>query len=113
VEHSPARPLADQLTYAVSYVPVLAAALAGIWVRRRALRHDLILWCIVLTFVAVHVVYFPATRYRAPMEFVLLFYAAVGIGALVETGLSRGGGAPAAAMASGASRRRFAAWRPL
>ncbi len=31
------------------------------------------------TFVAVYVVYFPATRYRAPASFVLLFYAAVAL----------------------------------
>ena len=41
--------------------------------------HALILWLLLVTFVAVHSVYFPTTRYRAPVEFVLLFYAAVGI----------------------------------
>jgi hypothetical protein len=32
---------------------------------------------IAIVITAVNVVYVPATRYRSPMEFVLLFYAAV------------------------------------
>jgi hypothetical protein len=36
-----------------------------------------ILGCVLATFVVAHAVYFPATRYRVPIEFVLLFYAAV------------------------------------
>jgi hypothetical protein len=42
------------------------------------------LWSIVVTFAAVHMVYFPAVRYRVPMEFVLLFYGAVGLDALAR-----------------------------
>jgi hypothetical protein len=53
------------------------AAAAEFYMRRRDWRRDALLWSIAATFVLVHAVYFPATRYRAPMEFVLLFYAAV------------------------------------
>ena len=57
---------------------MLALAIAGVWLRRRDIRRDAILWCVVVTFVAAHAVYFPTTRYRVPIEFVLLFYAAGG-----------------------------------
>jgi hypothetical protein len=77
VKNSPERPWTADLAYTVSYSVVAAAAVAGIWIRRSALGADAILWCIVLTFVLVAMVYFPATRQRVPMEFVLLFYAAV------------------------------------
>jgi 4-amino-4-deoxy-L-arabinose transferase-like glycosyltransferase len=81
VEHSPVRATLDELAYSIPYLFVLAAALPGVWSRRRSLHLDACLWCIVASFVITHAVYFPATRYRAPMEFVLLFYAAVGIDA--------------------------------
>jgi len=77
VENSPTRRAVDQVVYAMSYVPVLALAVAGVWLRRRDLRRDAILWCVVVTFVVAHAVYFPTTRYRVPIESVLLFYAAV------------------------------------
>ena len=73
------RPIVDRLVYTASYVPVAALAMAGIWIRRRALGRDAIMWAIVITFVIVHVIYFPATRYRVPIEFVALFYSAVAL----------------------------------
>ena len=77
VEHSPPRRAVDQIVYAISYTPVLGLALAGVWLRRRELSRDAILWCVLATFVVAHAVYFPTTRYRVPIEFVLLFYASV------------------------------------
>lgn len=79
VENSPPRRLSHQVIYAVSYTPVLALAIAGAWLRRRESRRDVILWCVVVTFVAAHALYFPTTRYRVPIEFVLLFYASVAL----------------------------------
>lgn len=79
VENAKPRPLVEHVAYSAFYAPVLVAALVGIYLRRRDLSRDALLWCIVATFVAVHTVYFPATRYRAPMDFVLLFYAAVAV----------------------------------
>jgi hypothetical protein len=79
VEHTQARPLFEVMAYGVSSSLVLVCALAGVFFRRHRLRGDAILGCIVLTFVAVNAVYNPATRYRAPMEFVLLFYAAAAL----------------------------------
>jgi len=79
VENSPPRRTSHQVLYAVSYTPVLALAIAGVWLRRRDLRRDAILWCVVVTFVAAHALYFPTTRYRVPVEFVLLFYGSVAL----------------------------------
>jgi hypothetical protein len=77
VHDSPLRSMFNQVVYAVSYTPILALAIVGVWLRRVELSRDAILWGIVATFVAAHAVYFPTTRYRVPIEFVLLFYAAV------------------------------------
>ena len=78
------RPLRDRLIYTSSFAPILLLAIAGAWTRRAYIRRDAVLWSVLMTFVAVHMIFFPATRYRAPMEFVLLFYAAVAIDALAN-----------------------------
>jgi hypothetical protein len=79
VENSPPRRTTHQVIYAVSYTPVLALAIAGVWLRRRDIGRDAILWAVLVTFVAAHALYFPTTRYRVPIEFVLLFYASVAL----------------------------------
>jgi hypothetical protein len=81
IEGTTPRPLRDRLIYTSSFAPVLLLAIAGAWARRGHIRGDAVLWSVLVTFVAVHVVFFPATRYRTPMEFVLLFFAAVAIDA--------------------------------
>ena len=78
------RALVEELGYSIPYVCVLVAAIAGVFMRRRAMAGDAILWCVLGAFVAVHAVYFPGTRYRSPVEFVLLFYAAVALDAWWE-----------------------------
>ena len=80
VQNSPLRPFSERLVFAVTSLLVLAGAAAGIVVRRHELlRRDAALWAVLLTFVAIYSVYFPATRYTAPVVFVLLFYAAVAL----------------------------------
>jgi 4-amino-4-deoxy-L-arabinose transferase-like glycosyltransferase len=79
IEGGRPRPAIDHIAYAASYGPVLALALAGIWIRRRDLRGAAMLGSVVATFAIVHAVYFPTTRYRAPIDFVLLLYAAVAL----------------------------------
>ena len=74
------RPLADVITYAIFSTALTVCAVVGVYMRRQRLAGDAMLWAIVVTVVAVNVMYVPATRYRAPMEFVLLFYAAVALG---------------------------------
>src|SRR5262245_27685361 len=65
IENGRPRPLLDRLAYTASYVPVVALALVGVWIRRRDLRGAAILGSVVATFAVVHAVYFPTTRYRA------------------------------------------------
>jgi hypothetical protein len=84
VEHARRRPPIEVVSYSTFYAPVLVMALAGITLRRRELSRDGVLWCSLLSFTAIHALYFPATRYRAPVEFVLLFYAAVALHRLVS-----------------------------
>jgi len=83
VEGGSPRPLSQHVVYSLSYGAVIALAAFGVYARRYDLSSDTILWCVVLTFAAVHAVFFPSTRYRAPVDFVFLFYAAIGIDALI------------------------------
>ena len=84
VEHSAPRLLSHQLAYSVPYAFVVVMMAAAFALRAADIRRDAILWSIVLTFALVHMMYFPAARYRVPMEFVLLFYCASGIEALAR-----------------------------
>lgn len=88
VENPRPRPQLEVLAYSAFYTPVLLAALIGVYLRRDLLRRDAILWCVLGTFVAIHALYFPATRYRAPVEFVLLFYAAAALVRTVQESLA-------------------------
>jgi hypothetical protein len=83
VVNSVARPLSQQIGYTVSYSVVIALAFVGFYTRRHSLADDGILWWIVLTFTVVYSVFSPLTRYRTPVDFVFLFYAAVGVVALI------------------------------
>jgi hypothetical protein len=65
---------------------VAIAALAGLWIRRRDIGRDAPLIAVAAGFMLVAAVYFPATRYRAAMEFALLFYAAVAMSAAAGRG---------------------------
>ncbi len=71
------RPVGEVVVWAIFSSVLTASALAGVYARRKGLAVDAVLWCIAATVVGVAVAYVPATRYRAPMEFVLVFYAAV------------------------------------
>jgi len=76
VDGSRPRPFGDVAVSAASQALLLLFGIAGAYRRRHALRGDLILWTVVATVVGVNVIYVPATRYRAPMEFVSIVYAA-------------------------------------
>jgi Dolichyl-phosphate-mannose-protein mannosyltransferase len=82
VENARRRPFMEIASYFAFTMVLLPAAAVGFYMRRQDGRRDAILWSIAAVLVLVHVVYFPATRYRAPMEFVLLFYAAVALARL-------------------------------
>jgi hypothetical protein len=76
---SPPRSRLNEAVYAVTYGPTLVLALTGVYLRRSRLRGEAILWIVLWTFALTHAVYFPTTRYRVAVEFVLLFYAAVAL----------------------------------
>ena len=78
------------IAYSVSYGLVLLAAIAGALERRHALlcRDAMLMW-ILGTFALTHAVYFPATRYRAPVIFILLFYAAAALDRWYDVLLTR------------------------
>jgi hypothetical protein len=86
IENSVSRPRVEVIAHAVASSFVLAAAVAGVYIRRRNLRQDAILWGVIATFIVVNAVYVPATRYAAPMTFVLLFYAAVAVARVHHAG---------------------------
>ena len=79
VRNSRPRPLYEEVAYTVPYVLVAGAALFGIWIRLARGAHDVVLWYVVAASLASAMVYYPETRFRVSMEFVLLFYAAVAV----------------------------------
>lgn len=79
VEHSVPRPRSEIAAHAVTSLVLLLGCAAGVAFRRRELHRDAVLWAIAATFIAVNAIYVPATRYTAPVQFVLIFYAAVAL----------------------------------
>ena len=57
-------------------LPILIAGVLGMAARRREWRADIMLYGIVATFAAVYSIYWPATRLRAPMDIILMVFAA-------------------------------------
>jgi hypothetical protein len=85
VEFSVPRRGSEIAAHAVTSLLLLVGGVAGVYLRRRELlRSDTILWAIFGTFVVVNAIYVPATRYTGPMQFVLIFYAAVAMARLWE-----------------------------
>lgn len=84
VEHAANRALVEEVAYSLSYTPLLLTALVGVYVRRRYVQRDLILYVTLFSFVVVYSIYWPATRVRAPMDFVLMFYCACAITGVVR-----------------------------
>lgn len=70
--------------HAVSSLVLLVGCAAGVYLRRREVRRDAILWAIFVTFAIVNAIYLPATRYTSPMQLLLMFYSAVAIARLRE-----------------------------
>jgi hypothetical protein len=82
VESTRPRPLAHRLAYSIPYMFVVGMIVIAVAYGRVGFKREAILWAIVAVFVAVHALYFPTMRYRVPMEFVLLYYAAAGMDAV-------------------------------
>jgi hypothetical protein len=82
VENCVLRRRSEIAAHAVTSLVLLAGCAAGVYLRGRELHRDAILWAIAVTFVVVNAIYVPATRYTAPMQFVLIFYSAVALARL-------------------------------
>ena len=85
VVHSESRPPGEVIAYAAATTVVLLTAAAGIYIRRRLLQHDAILWVIAGTVIMVSAMYIPASRYTALMSFVLMFYSGVALAGVRST----------------------------
>lgn len=68
-----------KLTVAGWFVPVLALALRGVWLRRRDAWLLLIAGGPVLYFCALHLLFVSSLRYRLPAEYPLLVLSAIGL----------------------------------
>ncbi len=60
----------------LSYIPVLLLALVGVVLLRREARRLLPVYGYLLTLTAVYAVFLPTTRYRLPLDFFLVVFAA-------------------------------------
>jgi len=69
------RPALAEAAHSLVYGITALGALVGVFLRRRDWRRDAFPWLALLTFTAVSAVYFPTTRMRAPVEFVLMLFA--------------------------------------
>jgi hypothetical protein len=84
VENFVVRPWFQIVIYFVFTAFVMVAALIGVYLRRHAIGAEAMLWAVAVTVVCVHAVYFPASRYRAPMSFVFLHYAGIALAAAMS-----------------------------
>ncbi len=74
------RSLLVEAAYSVTHLFIFITAIAGIYLRRRSIfREDIFLWVIVVSLTLIYAFYWPATRLRAPMDFVFIFYSAVAL----------------------------------
>jgi hypothetical protein len=84
VENFVERPPFQIVIYFVFTAFVMTAAAVGVYLRRQAIGTEAMLWAVALTVVTVHAIYFPASRYRTPMSFVFLHYAAIAVAAAMN-----------------------------
>jgi len=67
----------EEAAYSLAYAPLVALGLVGAYRRRRsAFGADFILHAVVISFLGVYSIYWTATRVRAPVDFVWMFFAA-------------------------------------
>ena len=61
----------------VFYTFVFLTGLAGMYLRRTFWKKDFLFYLVILNFTAVYSFYWPATRLRAPMDFIFMVFSAV------------------------------------
>ena len=76
------RPLVFEAAAAVYQTILIAAAVAGLAIRRRRLRDDAFLLIVAGSVIAVNAIFFPTSRMLAPMTFVWMFYSGAAVSCL-------------------------------
>lgn len=77
IRNLPERGALKEAAHSIFYGFILLTALGGIYLRRNCWREDMFLYFIIFNFTVVYSVYWPATRLRVPMDFILMFFSAV------------------------------------
>ena len=85
VHRAVSRKFLFELAHSVSYSLILLTAPVGVFLRRKEVKNDLILFFIVSTFVVIYSIYWPGTRVRVPMDFILMFYSACALTRFIST----------------------------
>jgi len=86
---SPRRTFWANLVYLLSYGPLMALGLWGMWTGRRKWREHLIFYILFVTFAAVTTIFFGHTNYRAYLDVYLIVFAAGAIEQLRCKALSK------------------------
>jgi hypothetical protein len=73
---SPLKSFRPNLVHVLSYGPVMALGLWGMWAGRRNWREHLIFYALFVSFVAVTAVFFGHTNYRAYLDLYWIIFAA-------------------------------------
>lgn len=73
------RPRAQEIAHSAAYSVIALAAVAGLYRRRRRWRDDVLLLVSLAAFTAIAALYFPTTRIRAPIDPILMAYAACAV----------------------------------
>ena len=73
------RPFVFEAATALYQTSLIAAAIAGLAIRRRRLRDDAFLLIVAGSVIAVNAIFFPTSRLLAPMTFVWMFYAGTAV----------------------------------
>ncbi len=74
----------NRLVYSLSYIPLLAAGLAGFWMLRRRRRELTLLWAFIVSNTVLYCIYLAAIRYRVPtVDPILMLGAGVCLAALL------------------------------
>ena len=87
VTGAPSRGFPAEAGHALYYGFILLTALPGFYLRRKEWRTESIFFLILLNFTLVYAYHWPATRLRAPLDFILIFYSAVTITVILSPSL--------------------------
>lgn len=76
IKNIPKRGILKEAAHSIFYGFIFLTAAAGIFIRRKRWMQDIFLYLIIFNFTAVYALYWPATRLRAPMDFIFMIFSA-------------------------------------